>query len=313
MDAAARKALGSWLARALAGRRYGCLLVRGGEVAGEWWGGGFSAADRFEIGSIRKSFCSALVGIGVARGDFGYDLRGESGWPHFVAMSGDAADAEITLHDLMSASSGWLTPAPRGTEMRYNNAAFTATERVVGRHYGLEGDEIAPTVEAAFKAALGTASWTVYHMRQRALDAANIDCTGPKLAIDSTLRDLARWGELWCAGGAWEGRQLIPAEHVARATKRTNPHIPGAHYGYNWFVNDGRALWPGAPEDSFGHIGNGTFKRDEAASFASLWICPRLKAVAALVTAREGFGDSHLVVPQNGNADWIARAAPCFG
>ena len=302
------KALEDWLLKTFAGHPFGCIVVREGDLLGEWFGGGFAAESRFEIGSLRKSFCCALIGVGIGRGDFGYDLKGQDIWPEFVRMSGDPADAEITLHDLLSASSGWLTPAPRGTEFRYNNAAFTATERVIGRFYGAADDEIAPLVETAFKGPLDADSWTVYHMRDRKIDPRDIDATGPKLAVDSTLRDLVRWGELWAGGGVRNGTRLIPADHVARATHRANPHIPNAHYGYNWFVNDGRTLWPDAPQESFGHIGLGSFKDSGVPSYACLWAWPERGVAAALVAPRVlGLERDHLAIPQGLTADWIGK------
>ena len=302
------QALKGWLQETFDGHPFGCIAVCDGALLGEWFGGGFDADVRFEIGSLRKSFCCALVGIGVGRGDFGYDIKGQEVWPEFIRMSGDPADGEITLHDLLSASSGWLTSAPRGTEFRYNNAAFTATERVIGRFYGAADDEIASLVEAAFKNPLGAHSWTVHHMRDRVFDPRDIDATGPKLAIDSTLRDLVRWGELWAGGGEWGGRRLIPADHVARATHRANPHIPNAHYGYNWFVNDGGALWPGAPHESFGHIGLGSFNESGKAGYTCLWMWPERRVAAALAAPRVlGLARDHLSIPQGLTANWIRK------
>ena len=47
---------------------YGCIVVRHGTRAAEWYGGKLTAESAFEIGSIRKSFNSALIGIGIRCG-----------------------------------------------------------------------------------------------------------------------------------------------------------------------------------------------------------------------------------------------------
>ena len=58
----------NWIERQTGGGTYGCLIVRHGAIVAEWYGGGFSARSLFEIGSIRKSFNSALIGIGTREG-----------------------------------------------------------------------------------------------------------------------------------------------------------------------------------------------------------------------------------------------------
>jgi CubicO group peptidase (beta-lactamase class C family) len=306
MSEARLKETKAWVERQTGQGPYGCLIVRHGILAAEWYGGGFAAQRLFEIGSIRKSFNSALIGIGIREGLADLDVRAADWWPELVDLSGDPGDAAITLHLLASATSGWLTPDAPGAAWRYNNAAFTACERVVARMYGLAGDEISSLVVQRFKGPLGASSWNVYHFL-RAFNAQSGN-PGPKLAIDSTLRDLVKWGQLWLDRGHWEGEALIPEDWVARATRPANPELPGAHYGYNWFVNDGRALWPGAPPDAYGHVGNGTFKPSQEPSRAYLWICPSLDLVAAIVAqVSAGFGNDYLKVPQTLTAEWIER------
>jgi len=97
---------------------------------------------------------------------------------------------------------------------------------------------------------------------------------------------------------------------VALATRRVNPQIPDAQYGYNWFVNDGKMLWLEAPANSHGHAGFGTFKPSETDSRAFLWIYPSLYMAAAIVAGVEvGFANDFLEVPMGLTAQWIARVA----
>lgn len=136
---------------------------------------------------------------------------------------------------------------------------------------------------------------------------------GRNLAIDSTLEDLVKWGQLWLHNGLWQGERLIPADHVRRATRLANPNLPRPPYGYNWFVNADRRLWPDAPTDSYGHPGFGTFKPSEKESRAYLWICPSLEAVAAIVAdVAAGFANDFLEVPNGLTAEWIGRLAAAF-
>jgi CubicO group peptidase (beta-lactamase class C family) len=307
------KALEEWIRGKARNRLYGCIILRKGRIGAEFYGGGFTAESLFEIGSIRKSFNSALIGNGIKEGKISLNHIAVDVWPELLDISGDPADKDITLHQLVSGISGWLTPDPPGKNFTYNNAAFTVAEKVVARLFGFAKDEIAPDVEKRFKGILNARSWRLYHF-PRKFDRLDIDNPGPKLAIDSTLRDLIKWGFLWLNKGVWDGQELIPAEYVALATGPVTPEIPNARYGYNWFVNVDRMLWPQAPADSYGHAGFGTFKPSEKDSRAFLWVCPSLDMAAAIVSDIEvGFANDFLEVPMTMTADWIARVAATAG
>jgi CubicO group peptidase (beta-lactamase class C family) len=103
----------NWIERQTGEGPYGCLIVRHGSLVAEWYGGSFSARSLFEIGSIRKSFNSALMGIGIQEGIVDLNARAADWWSDLVALSGDRADDAITLHQLASGVSGWLTPDSR--------------------------------------------------------------------------------------------------------------------------------------------------------------------------------------------------------
>ena len=299
--------INTWIGKKTGNTPYGCLILRNHKIVAEWYGGGFSVDGIFEIGSIRKSFNSALIGIGIELGIIDLSTKAVDVWPDITKISGDAADGTITLHQLASSISGWLTSDPPARTFRYNNAAFTAAEKVVARRFGLANDEIAPEIIKRFKIPLEADSWHVYHF-DREFEPGDIDNPGPKLAIDSTLRDLIKWGYLWLNKGVWEETTLIPGDYVDLATKPVNLDIDNAYYGYNWFVNTRHALWPDAPEDSYGHAGWGTFKPSEKESRAFLWICPSLDMVAGIVAdISTGFANDFSEVPMGITAEWIGR------
>jgi CubicO group peptidase (beta-lactamase class C family) len=291
-------------------RRWGCIVRRGGATVAEWYGGGFGPSDLFEIGSLRKSFASALIGTGLEAQTVTLDTPAARAWPGIVAISGAPKDEAITLHHLASGVSGWLTDDPPGARFRYSNAAFTAAERVIARMMSLPDDEIAPEAHRLFGRAAESGSWRFYHF-DRAFDPADIGNPGPKLAVESTLADLVSWGEAWLRGGvARDGSRLFPAAWAHRATRPVHPGLADAHYGYCWFVNSGRALWPLAPDESFGHVGFGTFVADGRPSRAYLWACPALAACACVVSEpRSGFGNDFLKVPLRVTAEWVERVA----
>ena len=72
----------------------------------------------------------------------------------------------------------------------------------------------------------------------------------PKLesGINARAIDFARFGRLYLNGGAWEGRQIVPAEWVADSTRMQRVADRGAYspkdfdlpaaelrYGYMWW------------------------------------------------------------------------------
>lgn len=286
--------LEAWVRETARDKAFGCIIIHDDQMIAEWYGGGFQVDHLFHIGSIRKSFNSALVGIGLAQGTIDLNLRAYSVWPELVQLSGQEKDKDITLHHLMSAVSGWLTPEPPGKVYLYNNAGFTAAERVVARVYKMPKDEIAAEVMRVFKNALGAASWSASHW-PKPFTPERYRHPGPKLAIDSTLRDLIKWGQLWLKQGYWDGKSLIPQDYVRLATSRVNPNVPDADYGYNWFLNYDQVLWPDAPADTFGHSGAGMFRPSEIKCRSNLIVCPSLKLVVAMVLdISSGFADEFL-------------------
>ena len=52
-----------------------------------------------------------------------------------------------------------------------------------------------------------------------------------------TTRDNARFGQMMCNGGQWQGRQIVPADWVAASTTATAKTAPGEiGYGYQWWI-----------------------------------------------------------------------------
>ena len=63
-----------------------------------------------------------------------------------------------------------------------------------------------------------------------------------------SARDLARFGLLYAHGGAWNGRQLVPAPWVEASTREQTgvnvPAFPGRSYGYMWWTHFGGDFAP---------------------------------------------------------------------
>jgi CubicO group peptidase (beta-lactamase class C family) len=66
--------------------------------------------------------------------------------------------------------------------------------------------------------------------------------------------DLARFGLLFLNRGHWGGRRILSERWVDLCT---TPSAIEPRYGFLWWLNTGRGMYPSAPESSFFALGNG--------------------------------------------------------
>jgi CubicO group peptidase (beta-lactamase class C family) len=206
----------SWLCSKAEGEPFGTIIVRLGKIACEYYGSGANIDSKWDIGSIRKSVTSALLGMTIEEGKLSpgaiiYDV-----WPEIYTITGKSKDKKIKMRHLANMTSGWMTDKSAGEEWLYNNAACTAGNAVIGRVYNMPEDKIVPLVEERIRDKIQAASWDCYHYTDD-FSPGNYGHPGPKLAIDSNMRDMARYGCLWLREGQWNGEQLIPRSYVIQA------------------------------------------------------------------------------------------------
>lgn len=231
------------------------ILHRGRILAEAHWqvlpeeGGGASryqnlAAERTDDGrviedvaSVQKSVVSFLVG--VARGRKLLDLDDPlsrhlgTGWSRAAAED----EAGILLRHVMSMSSGLDTDAVRvaapGELWSYNTNVYSRTVDVLVAASGLEIEELTrewlTEPVGMSDSGWGPRPWV------RGGDDAN------RIGFRTTARDLARFGLLVLADGAWQGRDLIgDAGYLAESLSPSQPMNPA--YGLLWWLN-GQASW----------------------------------------------------------------------
>jgi CubicO group peptidase (beta-lactamase class C family) len=85
-----------------------------------------------------------------------------------------------------------------------------------------------------------------------------------------SARDLARVGLLYLNGGAWDGNRLLSEAWVDASTE---PCDVNEGYGYLWWLNGDRTLWPSAPESAYAALGHGQ---------NTVWIDPEHDLVVVL-------------------------------
>jgi CubicO group peptidase (beta-lactamase class C family) len=77
--------------------------------------------------------------------------------------------------------------------------------------------------------------------------------TNAHTGVHVCVRELARFGYLMLRNGRWGKQQLIPPWWIELATRSSQTLNPS--YGFTWWVNTPRALWPGLPADAFAAMG----------------------------------------------------------
>lgn len=283
-----RPAALSRLARQARGMRSTCYLVaREGRLVAEWDWRATSPDQPREVFSITKSVLSALVGIAEDDGLLRLDDRAARWIP---AWRGSAS-AEVTVRDLLTNTSGrrWSAESdyqrlvgaqdrtryaigldqqhPPGETWAYNNAAIQTLDRVLSEATG------------------GT---TADYAREHLFDPLGMDdsrlttdasgrSTNVFFGMQTTCRDLARFGQLYLDGGRAGDDRILPHRYVdASVGEPGSPH--NAAYGFLWWLNrpgtlrspldevdaagrpvDPRTgqLAPGAPSDAYAAQGLG--------------------------------------------------------
>lgn len=167
-----------------------------------------------------------------------------------------AAGATDTSRMLVAA--GWIRP-PAGVQVPSGNYGFVASVAANGAHGGdfnyltpnssalgwllerVTGQSLAAQLQARF--------WTTMGMEHDA--GLTVDRVGTGFAgagLTTSLRDLARFGEMIRRGGRWNGRQIMPASAVAAIvkggdpaafTKAGYPGLEGGNYGSQWWHRAG--------------------------------------------------------------------------
>ena len=244
-----------------------CLLVvRNGRIAGEWYWRGGAPDAAVAAFSVTKSVTSTLVGIAADDGDLDVDDRAAR---YVDEWRGTRAGA-VTVRHLLSNDSGreWsritdyvgligasdrssyavtLRQAdPPGAVWNYNNAAIQTLDRVLSSATGMSTADYA---EERLFGPLGMAE-------TRMTGDASGRSTSTAFGLETTCRDLARFGLLFESGGVWQGEQIVSSSWVRRAVTRPSQQL-NLSYGLLWWVNSDGELVPGAPRDLFAALGFG--------------------------------------------------------
>ena len=251
-------------------RVHGYLLLRHGKVVSEGHWAPHPADAPHQLFSLSKSFVSSAIGIAQGEGLLSIDDRLVDFFPDRLSPKVSERMLRVTLRHLLTMASGhagcalqrykagdpgrdWVggfledeLPHEPGVKFAYNSGATFMLSAVIQKVSGLRVSEyLRPRLFDPL--GFGEIAW------ERNPDGIDIGGWGLWLSVE----EIAAFAQLWLQGGVWDGRQLIPRDYVAMASRKQieNATIPwggppdwNQGYGfqfwmcrYNCFRGDGYA------------------------------------------------------------------------
>jgi CubicO group peptidase (beta-lactamase class C family) len=243
----------------------GLIVLRDGQIVHEEYALGSSPETRWISWSVAKSFVSAMIGIALEEGRF--ESIHDPITKYVPELVGSAYDG-VEIEDILEMSSGasWdedygdpssdITRFGAAIVFGYSQDDFAASltrDREPGTYNRYNSTD--PQVLGMLlvrTTGMTLAEYTeekLWRPMQMESDAYWItDEPGMELAfggLNATLRDYARFGEMYRNGGRWNGKQIVPEAWVKRSIVPGKPHLqpgdqPGSEsifgYGYQWWM-----------------------------------------------------------------------------
>jgi CubicO group peptidase (beta-lactamase class C family) len=301
------------------GDSWAAVVIKNGYLVFEARGPRSHIHQRNDCGSIKKSLQATVLGAALQQGRLG--SLDDDALPYWQDpfLTKHANDRRITFRQFATYQDRWNDAAPPGV-FRYNNSGAVAAGACIAGLFGeVRGSRPHGIAEAARREVMKPigADWDLWYWEQDFSD--NLSNPGPRMVLEASVYELAKLGYLWLRRGKWKDATIFSNDFYREATTDWSPNTGSTqngfvgHYGYWWFVNQGRALLPDAPADAFYHIGNGHPKRA-----TGLLVIPSLDTVAVLSMERlsdDGKWDviqNSRAVSNDGMRQWSAELVKLF-
>ena len=222
---------------------YAIRVYRGGCLVGEDSLAGRNRHSRYQSWSMAKSVTSMIFGRAMTLGLMSADDPVGS-----LVPEADKAHGEITVHDLLTMTSGlrWngfrdyniftmpdrvrdaLTlevVKPHGTYFEYAQSAVSLLAEIVGRS---AGEDMMAFGQRELMTPLGIEEGSWDWTRDKA------GHVGGFYGVQMTPDDYGRLGDLMRRGGVWKGKRLLSREYIRRSVE---PSKTNGCYGWLIWVN----------------------------------------------------------------------------
>ncbi len=229
------------------------LVLRNGVLVSETYYKSFTQETPHELFSVTKSFTSTLIGIALDQGVIpGTDRPVLEYFPELEIAAVDAQKRAMTVENLLTMTSGldWAEGDPIYRAMYMSNhwAKFVLDMPMRSR----PGSEFnycsgcSHVLSAILAAAAGTDTRKyadTYLLGPLGLEDARWDTSAEGSLIGGwglylTPRQMARLGQLFLQEGQWQGRSIVSAGWVRRATEKHAEAEGDWDYGYQWWVEE---------------------------------------------------------------------------
>jgi hypothetical protein len=239
------------------------MVLRHGSVCLEGWWKPYAPHQPHMLFSLSKSFVSASIGIASGEGRLGVTDKLAGFFPEYAERITDDRIRDMTLHDLLSMTSGHATCATSammgdpdhnyvrgflssrldyapGGHFCYNSAATYMLAAVIRKATGLN-------VREYLQPRLFDPLGIVPGIWECCPQGTNFGGWGLYLKTE----DIAKFANLLLHNGHHNGRQLIPADYLAKATKKQSDN--SMNDAPDWKLGYGYQFW----RSTFGFRGDG--------------------------------------------------------
>jgi CubicO group peptidase (beta-lactamase class C family) len=265
------------------------ILVRHGNVVAEGWWAPYSAETPHSLYSLSKSFTSTAIGMAIAEGKISLDDEVLKFFPELAPAEPGPNLKQMRIRDLLCMSAGHDKEVQL-REVKEQTKAFLAHPVAFkpGTHF-LYNTPASYMLSAILQKVNGEK--TVDYLRPRLFEPLAIanpvweespeGVTQGGYGLSVRTEDIAKFGQLYLQKGEWNGKQLIPADWVERATSRQTSN--GSSPKSDWDQGYGYQFW---------RCRNGCFRGDGAFGQYCI-VMPEQDAVIAITS---GLGDMQSVM-----------------
>ena len=225
------------------------MMVRHGNVVAEAWWSPQSSDTQHILWSLSKSFTSTAVGLAIKDGKLSLDDKVAEFFPDELPSQPSNNLMAMTVKDLLTMSAGhedearlretkdWISvflahPVPHqpGTQFRYNTPATFIQSAIVQK---VTGQTLSDYLQPRLFEPLGIAKprWDK--------NPQGISIGGYGLFLRT--EDIAKFGQLYLQKGKWQGKQLVPAAWIEKATSKQVAN--GSNPNSDWNQGYGFQFW----------------------------------------------------------------------